>query len=44
VERRLGDMLETRVRVEFAGKRGRIEIEFADLEDLDRIWRTLGRE
>lgn len=44
VERRLGDMLETRVRVELAGKRGRIEIEFADSEDLDRIWRILARE
>ena len=44
VEKRLGDMLETRVRIDLSGKRGRIEIEFADMEDLDRIWRALSRE
>lgn len=41
VEKQLSDILETRVRIEMGAKRGRIEIEFADLEDLDRIWRAL---
>ena len=44
VEKRLSDILETRVRIETRGRRGIIEIDFADLEDLDRIWRALARE
>jgi ParB family chromosome partitioning protein len=44
VEKRLSDILETRVRVVTRGKRGRIEIEFADQEDLDRIWQVLARD
>ncbi len=44
VEKRLSDILETRVRVVTRGKRGRIEIEFADQEDLDRIWHVFARE
>jgi ParB family chromosome partitioning protein len=44
VESRLSDILETRVRIETRGGRGRIEIEFADTDDLDRIWRLLARE
>ncbi len=41
VERRLSDMLDTRVRIRTTGRRGSIEVEFADLEDLERIWRAI---
>jgi ParB family chromosome partitioning protein len=34
----LSDKLDTTVKVEFGGRRGRIEILFADLEDLERIF------
>jgi ParB family transcriptional regulator, chromosome partitioning protein len=44
VEKRLSDMLDTRVTVEVGRRRGRITIEFAGLEDLERIWRTVARE
>jgi len=44
VEKRLSDMLDTRVNVEVGRRRGRITIEFAGLEDLDRIWRSIARE
>jgi ParB family transcriptional regulator, chromosome partitioning protein len=44
VEKRLSDMLDTRVNVEVGRRRGRITIEFAGLEDLDRIWRAIARE
>lgn len=33
--------LETRVAVELGGKRGRVMIDFADLEDLERIYRAM---
>jgi ParB family chromosome partitioning protein len=38
LEQLLADRLETRVRVDLGAKRGRIEIEFADLQDLERIF------
>jgi ParB family chromosome partitioning protein len=44
VEKRLSDMLDTRVTVQVGRRRGRITIEFAGLEDLDRIWRAVARE
>jgi ParB family chromosome partitioning protein len=44
IERRLSDMLDTRVRVEAGRRRGRIVVEFAGLEDLERIWRIIARE
>ena len=44
IEKRLSDMLDTRVTVEAGRRRGRITIEFAGLEDLDRIWRAVARE
>jgi len=44
VEKRLSDMLDTRVTVEVGRRRGRVSIEFAGLEDLDRIWRTIARD
>lgn len=46
VERVLGDYLDTRVSVTMSGKRGRLVVEFANLDDLDRVFRvvTEGRE
>lgn len=44
VETRLSDILETRVRIETRGRRGVITVEFADMEDLDRIWHVMSRE
>ena len=41
LEEQLGERLSTRVRVAAARGRGRITIEFADLEDLDRIYHLL---
>jgi ParB family chromosome partitioning protein len=37
----LGEHLETRVRVTMGAKRGRVTIEFSDLEDLERIYRAM---
>lgn len=37
----LADHLATRVKVEERGKRGRIVVEFADLDDLERIYRAM---
>jgi len=44
VEKRLSDILDTRVSVEVGRRRGRVTIEFADMEDLDRIWRRIARQ
>nr|MBA2625725.1 chromosome partitioning protein ParB [Acidimicrobiia bacterium] len=41
LETLLAEHLETRVRVEEAGKRSRIVVEFADLDDLERIYRAM---
>lgn len=41
LERLLGDHLDTRVRVDLGAKRGRVIIEFADVEDLERISRRM---
>jgi ParB family transcriptional regulator, chromosome partitioning protein len=41
LENLLADFLSTRVSVSMAGKRGRISIDFADLEDLERIYRKM---
>jgi ParB family chromosome partitioning protein len=41
LEELLGDHLNTRVRIEMGRKRGRISIEFADLDDLERISRLV---
>jgi ParB family chromosome partitioning protein len=40
-ERMLSDMLQTQVRIHAGRRRGRIEIDFAGIEDLDRIVRAL---
>lgn len=39
---RLGDRWDTRVRVQLGSRKGRITVEFSDLEDLNRILGTLG--
>ena len=41
LEELLGDYLETRVRISMSPRRGRVEIEFATLEDLERIYRVI---
>jgi ParB family chromosome partitioning protein len=41
VEKLLAGHLETRVRVQMSAKKGRVSIEFADLEDLERIYRVI---
>lgn len=41
LENLLAEFLSTKVHVSMAGKRGRIAIEFADLVDLERIYRTM---
>lgn len=37
----LAEYLDTRVSVQMTAKKGRVTIEFADLEDLERIYRTM---
>jgi ParB family transcriptional regulator, chromosome partitioning protein len=44
LEELLGDHLDTRVQVSMGKGRGRVTIEFADLEDLERIYRLLVQE
>jgi len=46
LERLLSDHLDTRVAVSMSGKRGRVTVDFANLEDLERIYRVMvsGRE
>ncbi|OWY60954.1 hypothetical protein B7486_66405, partial [cyanobacterium TDX16] len=41
VEELLADRLDTRVKVDGSGGKGRLTVQFADLEDLDRITRIL---
>jgi ParB family transcriptional regulator, chromosome partitioning protein len=41
LENLLAEHLETRVSVQMTAKRGRVSIEFADLEDLERIYRVI---
>jgi ParB family transcriptional regulator, chromosome partitioning protein len=38
----LSNRLDTRVKIDMGPKRGRVVIEFADLEDLERIYRAMG--
>jgi ParB family chromosome partitioning protein len=42
LENLLSDQLDTRVKIDMGPKRGRVVIEFADLEDLERIYRVMG--
>ncbi|MFM9133414.1 MAG: ParB/RepB/Spo0J family partition protein [Actinomycetota bacterium] len=41
LEKMLADFLETRVNVSMVGKRGKISVDFADLVDLERIYRRM---
>jgi ParB family transcriptional regulator, chromosome partitioning protein len=41
LEELLGDHLETRVRITMGARRGRVNIEFSTLEDLERIYRLM---
>lgn len=41
LEQLLADHLDTRVGVQMGSKRGRVTVEFADLEDLERIYRLI---
>ncbi|MGH9121901.1 MAG: ParB/RepB/Spo0J family partition protein [Acidimicrobiales bacterium] len=41
LEELLSDYLDTRVRVDLAARRGKVVVEFADLEDLERIYRAM---
>jgi ParB family chromosome partitioning protein len=41
LEELLGAHLDTRVRVEIGGRRGRVVVEFATLDDLERIYRLM---
>src|SRR5690606_29066705 len=41
LEELLADQLDTRVKINMGPKRGRVVIEFADLEDLERIYRAM---
>lgn len=42
VEQQLAEQLDTRVQVSMGDKRGKMVIEFADMDDLSRIYRILG--
>ena len=44
LEQLLGDLLDTRVGVHMGAKRGKVTIDFADLEDLERIYRLIAGE
>jgi ParB family transcriptional regulator, chromosome partitioning protein len=41
LEHLLAEHLDTRVNVQMTAKKGRVTIEFADLEDLERIYRVM---
>ena len=41
---RLGDRLDTRVKITLAAKKGQISIDFASIQDLNRILDELGVE
>ena len=44
LENLLADHLDTRVNVQLSARRGRLTIDFADLEDLERIYRRMTGE
>jgi ParB family transcriptional regulator, chromosome partitioning protein len=43
LEELLGDYLETRVRISMGARHGRVVIDFANLEDLERIYRAMSQ-
>jgi ParB family transcriptional regulator, chromosome partitioning protein len=44
LEQLLADLLDTRVGIHMGAKRGKVTIDFADLEDLERIYRLIADE
>ena len=44
LERLLADRLDTRVSISTTAGRGRLVIDFADLSDLERIYRTMAND
>jgi ParB family transcriptional regulator, chromosome partitioning protein len=44
LEQLLADLLDTRVGIHMGAKRGKVTIDFADLEDLERIYRLIAGE
>jgi ParB family transcriptional regulator, chromosome partitioning protein len=44
LEQLLSDLLDTRVGVQMGAKRGKVTIDFADLDDLERIYRLIAGE
>ena len=44
LEQLLADRLDTRVGVHMGAKRGKVTIDFADLDDLERIYRLIAGE
>src|SRR5690606_22954012 len=44
LEELLAEQLDTRVKINMGPKRGRVVIEFADLEDLERIYRVMATD
>jgi ParB family chromosome partitioning protein len=43
LEELLGDYLETRVKISMGARHGRVQIQFANLEDLERIYRAMSQ-
>jgi ParB family transcriptional regulator, chromosome partitioning protein len=43
LEELLGDYLDTRVKITMGARHGRVQIEFANLEDLERIYRAMSQ-
>jgi ParB family transcriptional regulator, chromosome partitioning protein len=43
LEELLGDYLETRVKISMGARHGRVQIDFANLEDLERIYRAMSQ-
>jgi ParB family chromosome partitioning protein len=43
LEELLGDYLETRVKISMGARHGRVQIDFANLEDLERIYRMMSQ-
>jgi ParB family chromosome partitioning protein len=41
LEELLSNYLDTRVKVEVLGRRGRVSVDFGDIEDLERIYRLM---
>ena len=42
LEKRLSEHLDTNVKINYRNEKGKVEIRFASLEDLERIYRIIG--